>query len=107
MVFQSERSMMSNFSFSGPRKGGLLCLVVLLSATATLFFIETEQRPLLRSLSTQDQRSLEYASATIYDGFEQGVLTNESPAGQAESATGKKPRFVIHMGPMKTGTSSL
>jgi len=108
-----KRSMISDFSFSSPPKGGLLCLL-LLSAAAALLFVETtssaaaadlseQQQPLLRSLSSQVHRSLEYASAAAYSGFEKGVLTNESPADPAESANGKKPRFVMHCGPMKTG----
>ena len=48
------------------------------------------------------------STTSTYQGFGQGVLATErASSNEHDNGSGKKPRFVIHCGPMKTGTSSL
>ena len=79
---------------------GLCCILTAVPSTDL-----AGERPLHRRLSSkQPQRALDYDSVSSYGGFGQGVISNEN---QGTPISGQKPRFVIHMGPMKTGTSSL
>ena len=50
----------------------------------------------------------EFLPTTTYTGSEQGILASRhSPVTEERVVSGTKPHFVIHCGPMKTGTSSL
>lgn len=78
-----------------------------------LFFAEINGLDRSHSLLENAPESFVNAAllSVIDCGVKQGLhaVTNESPAADKleEEVVSKKPRFVIHMGPMKTGTSSL
>ena len=90
----------------------VLCVQQLFSPRANVSFGTVTSRNVMgrtdHSVYRQNSVIEEFLPTTTYTGSEQGILASRhSPVTEERVVSGTKPHFVIHCGPMKTGTSSL
>lgn len=93
---------------------GLFPLLVVVVAAAMVLCVQHLVSPHAKvgrtdhSVYRQNSVLEELLPTTTYTGSEQGILASGySPVTEEHVVSGTKPHFVIHCGPMKTGTSSL